>query len=144
MSVNIPPIAEIATDPLQYDRPELNWDVEGGKDNHNRRLFREVLEPILHEVAGKQVLDIGCGQGWLCAEVANRGGVPTGIDPSEKSSQLAARLFPGVKIIRSSLEGYTPHGQFDISFLLMVEAYLDLPEDCTLAPARRSGNRYRQ
>jgi hypothetical protein len=44
---------ERATDPSQYDKPEMRWETEGGRQNFIRRLFMERLSPFIGDVAGQ-------------------------------------------------------------------------------------------
>lgn len=120
-------IATIAADPLQYDRDELIWTAEGSKDNFNRKLYLIALQPMLDSVAGKRVLDIGCGQGWLCDEIAEHGGEPLGIEPSAKNVRAAHATYPELQIEQTSLKDFKTDMQFDIATAIMVlEHFLDL------------------
>jgi len=120
-------IAAIASDPLQYDRDELIWTAEGSKDNFNRKLYLMALKPMLDSIADKYVLDIGCGQGWLCDEVAKHGGEPLGIEPSAKNVQAARAAYPELKIQQAALGDFETAKPFDVAAAIMVlEHFLDL------------------
>ena len=50
------------------------------------------LEPLFPELAGKTVLDLGCGYGWHCKYAADHGAAQVlGIDQSEKMVEEAKR-----------------------------------------------------
>ncbi len=119
-------IVDIASDPLQYDRNELRWMHEGSKSSPNRRIFLEYLQPVLRGSEGKNVLDIGCGLGWLCNEALEHGGRATGIDPSAKNIQAARKLYPTISYLQTSLQDYIAEEQFDLALLIMVETFMDL------------------
>lgn len=120
-------IVSVASDPQQYDQDEVEWSSEGSKDNPNRKLYLQVLEPILKTLPDKVVLDIGCGQGWLCDEIAKHGGKPFGIEPSARNVQAAHETYPGLEIINVSLQDFETDKRFDIAFAIMVlEHFLDL------------------
>jgi SAM-dependent methyltransferase len=120
-------IASMAADPLQYDSDELFWEKEGSKDNFNRRLYLECLEPFLSTVKGESVLDLGCGHGWLCEEVANHGGVPLGLDPSIKNITVAHDTYPSLEFIQASLQDFKQNKRFDsIMAVMVLEHFLDL------------------
>jgi SAM-dependent methyltransferase len=119
-------ISSVAADSRQYDREELVWTNEGSKDNPNRRLFLKYLQPTLVAIQGKHVLDIGCGQGWLCDEIVRCGGVPLGLEPSERNVLAAHKNYPKVKLVRTSLQDFVPNDQFDVVLMVMVETFLDL------------------
>ncbi len=113
-------IADIATDPRQYDRDELIWASEGSKGNWNRKLYLEFLQPTLKTVDNLNVLDIGCGQGWLCEEIAQHGGKPLGLDPSAKNIKLARATYPELSFVELSLQDFERTKQFDVSLAIMV------------------------
>lgn len=122
-------IADIAADPLQYDSNELIWETEGRKNSPNRRMFLLYLQPLLSSIPGKRVIDIGCGQGWLCDEIKQNGGDPLGLDPSTKNIQTARTLYPNIVFINKSLQEYIPKKLFDIAFMVMVETFLDIEKE---------------
>jgi ubiquinone biosynthesis O-methyltransferase len=41
-----------------------------------------LLYELIGEVAGRQILDVGCGEGALAISLQQRGGIVTGVDPS--------------------------------------------------------------
>jgi SAM-dependent methyltransferase len=60
------------------------------------RLERAVIVDLCGAVAGKSVLDIGCGDGEFAVDLAARGARVTGIDASQKMI-AAARARPGAR-----------------------------------------------
>ena len=72
----------------QYDNPEFfaayaqmsrsRFGLEGAGEWHQ-------LEPLFPEMAGKTVLDLGCGYGWHCKYAADHGAASVlGIDQSQR------------------------------------------------------------
>jgi SAM-dependent methyltransferase len=57
------------------------------------RLIEETLAPL----AGKSVLDVGCGGGYLAKALVARGAAVTGIDPSHVEVGRAAALVPSAR-----------------------------------------------
>jgi SAM-dependent methyltransferase len=114
------PISQLAVDPLQYDGDEILWGEEGHGLSPVRRMFLERLAPFLDGVAGKDVLDLGCGQGWLCDELASRGVNVLGIDPSQKNVRAAAGQYPNIRFVRSDLQSYQSAETFDLITAVMV------------------------
>src|SRR5213078_3316374 len=47
---------------------------------------------------GERVLDVGCGPGYLCAEMAEAGGRVAGVDPSPSMLALAGKRGAGVEL----------------------------------------------
>lgn len=57
------------------------------------------LTPLFPELAGKHVLDLGCGYGWHCRYAAEQGAADVlGIDLSEKMIREARKRNPGDNI----------------------------------------------
>jgi trans-aconitate methyltransferase len=120
-------IVDIASDPLQYDLDELIWTDEGNKSNPNRKLYLIALKPLLKTVLGLNVLDVGCGQGWLCDEIVKNGGIALGIEPSSKIVQIARIDYPDIRVIRSSLQDFHTDQRFSVITAVMVlEHFKDL------------------
>ncbi len=62
------------------DNPRMISSPFGGVDGLNRELLLEVLQRLNIPLAGKQVLDVGCGRGYAGAVVRELGGQYTGLD----------------------------------------------------------------
>ena len=58
-----------------------NFGDEG--DFTRRYLLNPVIFGLLGDVAGKTILDAGCGQGYLSRLLAKKGAVVTGLEPAE-------------------------------------------------------------
>ena len=67
------------------------WDAGYTKfgDRSRRVIFNPVLFPMIGNVKGKRVLDAGCGAGYMCRILAERGAKVTGVDLSKKFIELA-------------------------------------------------------
>ncbi|MCJ2011838.1 class I SAM-dependent methyltransferase [Methylobacterium sp. J-076] len=78
-------------------------------------LIRETFAPL----AGKAVLDIGCGTGALARPLAEAGAAVTGIDPGEKALAKARHAVPGARFEEASGEALPfPDGSFDGAVML--------------------------
>jgi 2-polyprenyl-3-methyl-5-hydroxy-6-metoxy-1,4-benzoquinol methylase len=53
-------------------------------DWSHRYLLNPALFALLGEVAGRRILDLGCGEGYLCRMLAHRGALVTGVEPAER------------------------------------------------------------
>ncbi len=98
-----------------YDRWASLYD---GEDNPLIRLDRRTWDALVGEVAGRRVLDVGCGTGRQSLRLAERGAIVTGIDFSEGMLARAAAK-PGaarVSWVRHDAEAMLPFadGAFDI------------------------------
>ena len=52
-------------------------------DFTRKYLLNSAIFEFAGDVAGKSVLDAGCGQGYLCRLLAKQGAVVTGVEPSD-------------------------------------------------------------
>ncbi len=53
-------------------------------DFARQHLLNPALFTLLSDVAGKHILDAGCGQGYLCRLLARRGAIMTGVEPAQQ------------------------------------------------------------
>ena len=106
----------------------------------NAYYVRPAVLDLAGDVAGRRILDVGCGAGPLLASLRERGAIVTGVDPSAKMLELARqRLGAGAALHQAGLGGDPlpfPDGAFDDVVACLVLHYL---EDWTapLAELRR-------
>jgi SAM-dependent methyltransferase len=93
----------------------------------NVAIRAELLGAVLELAAaplrdGGPVLDVGCGSGWLLAELAARGVEPArlhGVDLIERRVAAAARRVPGATLERADARALPfPAGRFELVVLL--------------------------
>ncbi|WP_377838350.1 class I SAM-dependent methyltransferase [Bosea sp. UC22_33] len=88
-----------------------------------------VLRGMLPELAGKRVLDLGCGFGWFCRFAAGEGAAGVlGVDVSEKMLERARRETPDSRAAyeRADLETYAlPAGAFDLAYSSLAFHYVE-------------------
>jgi len=67
------------------------WEevVESGADFHRQDVHGPALFAACEPVSGLDVLDLGCGQGYFCRELAQRGARVVAIDLAEKQIAYA-------------------------------------------------------
>ena len=63
--------------------PEMVAGFGEEGDVTRRYLLNPAIFAFVGTVAGKRVLDAGCGQGYLARLLANKGAVVTGVEPSD-------------------------------------------------------------
>ena len=61
-------------------------------------LILDVFSPL----AGRRILDVGCGSGALAKLLVDHGAFPTGIDPSEAAIEQARRKVPTAQFLKAS------------------------------------------
>lgn len=90
--------------------------------------LKSVLWECLGDLNGKTVLDVGCGDGWLCRELAAAGAQVTGVDGSQKLLDIGRMKDEGIPYLQADLANGLPVGLglFDRIVSLMV--LMDIPE----------------
>lgn len=116
-----------ATNPQAYDAETVDWAKENGQGSKKQELYREYFDdPELWQ--GKQVIDAGCGTGWLCNYFKEGGASSvTGLEPSIKNLEYAKQHFSGIEFILGDLMNYEPKQQYDLVTCVMVLMNLPSP-----------------
>ena len=125
MSGTPPPPQNIYDDPeffSGYSRLErfgAGWD---------KAFEHPAFMALLPDVAGRRVLDLGCGAGQLAHHLAGRGAAEViGVDLSERMLELARSEWshPRVAYLRASIEEVTfDHARFDLVVSSMAFHYV--------------------
>jgi 2-polyprenyl-3-methyl-5-hydroxy-6-metoxy-1,4-benzoquinol methylase len=114
-----------ATNPNQYDTPELDWSIIGAENKPTRIFFREELERAVtpNFLQDKRVLDIGSGVGQLFNWLKMHGATEVvGIDPSIRNIKVSGENYPWAISIKSTLQEFalSNREKFDVAFALLV------------------------
>ena len=129
----MPPVAENGA--LSADLPRVNdYDILAEAytaDNEssliNAYYARPAILALAGDVAGRRILDAGCGSGPLSAALRDRGATMTGFDSSAKMLQLARRrLGPAADLHLADLGSPLPFpdAAFDDVIACLVLHYL--------------------
>ena len=105
------------------------WDDEGDFARHH--LLNPTIFALAGEVAGKRVLDAGCGNGYLSRMLARRGARVTGVEPATRLYALCVereRAEPlGVTYYQRDLvDADLEPASFDLTIANMV--LMDIPD----------------
>lgn len=100
----------------------------GSYDSYPNGLIK-IEEPIvrgmLGEVAGKRVLDAGCGTGRHTKWLAERGAHVTGVDPSPEMIAIAREKCPQAEFLAGTFEPLpVPDALFDLALNALVLEHL--------------------
>jgi 2-polyprenyl-3-methyl-5-hydroxy-6-metoxy-1,4-benzoquinol methylase len=99
-------------------------------DFARQHLLNPTLFRMLGDVGGKQILDAGCGQGYLCRLLAKRGAHLTGLEPTEPMIRYAIERERGEKLgityIQADLSSWSAGDErYDLAIANMV--LMDIP-----------------
>ena len=88
---------------------------------------KPALYSLCPDLAGKSVLDLGCGYGEHCEEFKMRGAAEiVGVDISEKMLAVATAEHPDIRFIRGDMSDLTfINGKFDAVFSSLAVHYIE-------------------
>jgi SAM-dependent methyltransferase len=112
-----------------YDAFAEAYAAESESNLVNGYYVRPAVLDLAGDVAGRRILDVGCGAGPLMESLRDRGAVVTGVEPSIKMLELARkRLGEDVDLHQAGLSGDPlpfPDGAFDDVVACLVLHYLE-------------------
>lgn len=105
-----------------------NFSDDG--DSARRDLIDPAIFKIASNITGRQVLDAGCGNGYLARKLARQGAVVTGLEPAEALYSYCVEKEEsdklGITYIQSSIEDLNSTDKFDQIFVINV--LMDVPD----------------
>ena len=110
-----------------YDSFAEAYAAENEASLHNGYYCRPAILELAGDVAGRRVLDAGCGSGPIASALRDRGAVVAGFDSSAGMLELARRrLGPGADLHLAGLASPLPFGDgtFDDVIAALVLHYL--------------------
>ncbi|GAA1208782.1 class I SAM-dependent methyltransferase [Pseudonocardia alaniniphila] len=111
-----------------YDSFAEAYAAETESNLVNGYYTRPAVLDLAGDVAGRRILDVGCGAGPLLAALRDRGAIVTGIEPSAKMLDLARqRLGDSAALHQGGLRGDPlpfPDASFDDAIACLVLHYL--------------------
>jgi len=97
-------------------------------DASRREVLDPALEPILGNVAGKEIIDVGCGEGRYCRILASKGAKVTGIDPTPSFIELAKQRHSEGAYLEGRAEDL-PFSDSSFDVVVSYVALVDIPDD---------------
>ncbi|MBL1218629.1 MAG: class I SAM-dependent methyltransferase [Planctomycetes bacterium] len=102
----------------RWNRLADDWDIQVGDDGDSNRINNSdpVLWNFTGDVAGKCVLDAGCGTGYLSRKLRERGARVIGIDISDCMIEIARSKAPDIDFRVASCSSISgiPDGTVDL------------------------------
>jgi SAM-dependent methyltransferase len=87
------------------------------------------IRALLPDLAGRRVLDLGCGYGWFCRWARQHGAASVlGLDVSDRMLARARQSTddPGIAYARADLENFAPGpDRFDLAYSSLVLHYIE-------------------
>ncbi len=131
------PLADIRR---SWDQKAADWRTQvGDHGDRNRRLNSD---PVLHELLGPPknltILDVGCGTGYLTAQLDRAGATVRGTDLSPEMIRIARESYPGLdfRVDDCGILATVPDASLDA--VLFNYVLMDTPD---LDAALRTANR---
>ena len=90
-------------------------------------LLDEVMLGLCGDVQGRDVLDVGCGEGRFCRMLAARGARTIGVDPTMELIAEARRLQPG-EIFHEAGGEALPLADASMDLVVSYVALVDIPD----------------
>ncbi|MGV3613943.1 MAG: class I SAM-dependent methyltransferase [Fimbriimonas sp.] len=103
--------------------------IEGMRqgDVNRTHLLDAPVRELCGDVAGLEVLDVGCGEGRFCRRLAGDGAVTTGLDPTPELLAEARRLHPEGVYVEASAEAM-PFDDAAFDLVLTYLTLIDIPD----------------
>ena len=107
-----------------------DWRTQvGDEGDANRRLNSDpVLWAFAGDVRGLEVLDAGCGTGYLANALGERGALVTGIDFSERMIEIARKTNPAVHFLVDSCSELRTIGDEHFDMVIANYLLMDTPD----------------
>ena len=105
------------------------WIADQGDhgDWSRRAVLDPALETMLPDVSGKQVLDLGCGEGRYCRVLKTKGACVTGIDPVPQFIEHA-RGFDAESTYLEAIAEDLPFPPNSFDLVLSYLTFVDIPD----------------
>jgi ubiquinone/menaquinone biosynthesis C-methylase UbiE len=113
-----------------WNRVASDWDTQVGGDGDENRLLNSdpVLWRFAGDVKGLDVIDAGCGTGYLSRKFAERGASVVGIDVSPKMIEIARKRVPGIEFSVDSCSELGTVANSSVDLVVANYVLMDTPD----------------
>jgi 2-polyprenyl-3-methyl-5-hydroxy-6-metoxy-1,4-benzoquinol methylase len=94
--MNAPPEIDSSVTPREF--------TVSKQERHHRYLMPVILQRLASLPSDARVLDLGCGSGYICGQLASRGYEVAGVDASNSGIAVARAAIPHVQFCVDSLQ----------------------------------------
>jgi ubiquinone/menaquinone biosynthesis C-methylase UbiE len=97
-----------------------DWVAHADTNDYRNHYLMPRMLAMLGDVAGKAILDLGCGEGGYARELTRRGAIVTGVDGSARLIEVArersggAAAAPSFAVANASALDAIASGRFDV------------------------------
>jgi SAM-dependent methyltransferase len=122
-----------------WNRIASNYESIIDADDHIYQMFADVLWECLGNLHGLDVLDLGCGYGWLSQEFSNAGANVLGVDGSKTLLEIARSRYPEIEFYEHNLASGLPFTDKKYDRVIANMVLMDIPElDSLIASISKS------
>jgi SAM-dependent methyltransferase len=122
-----------------WNRIASNYESIIDADDHIYQMFADVLWECLGNLQGLDVLDLGCGYGWLSQEFSNAGANVLGVDGSKTLLEIARSRYPEIEFYEHNLASGLPFTDKKFDRVIANMVLMDIPElDSLIASISKS------
>jgi ubiquinone/menaquinone biosynthesis C-methylase UbiE len=116
-------------DQLRWDAAASAYDVVMGSqgDNLKKYVVDPVLFYLLGEIKNKNILDAGCGNGYLLSQLIKKGAKVSGVDFSQKMISIAKSKCKQGKFLLADLSKHLPFPNQSFDIVIAHFVFMDLP-----------------
>ena len=113
-----------------WDRVADDWNIQVGAEGDRNRILNSdpVLWSFAGDVSGVKLLDAGCGTGYLCKQLSDRGAVVTGVDIAERMIAIARRRHPSLDFRVDSCTELRSVGDAEFDLVISNYVLMDIPD----------------
>jgi ubiquinone/menaquinone biosynthesis C-methylase UbiE len=113
-----------------WDQTAQDWEIQVGDEGDSNRILNSdpVLWNFVGNVAGLNVLDAGCGTGYLSQQLHAKGAKVIGVDFSEKMIQIAKEKSPDIDFRVESCSELTSIPDRSIDIVVSNYVLMDVPD----------------